>query len=791
MKPVRFLEIAAALLLAAGGAWVLAFRPLDDRLDAMLPQDPALLQSMQVLEDAKLSGRIFLQVVAAAPAFPHDDFVTALDRLVEELPSPLISQIIVPAAMMPAPEDLRELSRFAPQLLGPETYADLEPRLGEEGIAQALAAIRRAMISPHSIPMTEWFRQDPLGARATALKPLEALGKAAGHRVEIVDGHFFDSERRAAMLILETPVRVTDHAGSVRLIEHLRACLAQLPDGLAGSIVAAHLHTLSNQRIVRRDIGWTGGLATVFFGSLLWFFYRDLRSAIIFVIPLLGILMGLAVVGLTGMRIVAVVLGMCSVLAGLAIDYGIHVYVALKHPEADRSRAEALRLIRPSLWLSALTTLAPVAALGLSGIPGYRQLGLLAGSALFFSLLLALRFLPLFFPENLKAVPVRRAAPASPRPFAPGWIVSLFVAGLVAALVAAVGIRVDFALARLDGTEAEVLRIEEDFVSRWGAGPVGMGIVATWDADPEIAFQSNDAIYRQVAAMDDLAGAFVSIAPAMPSAKTRQANAALWTGFWERHGGAVREKLDRLAARHGFAEGAFAPFFDTLFDGTDPALFPASNRLLAALAKPFVHVGEGRHVVLSFHPDSPAATQVLAQLRDLPAAHALISRRSLQNVFSTAILHDLVRQFSLVLAVVVGLVIVMVRQPAAILLIAMPPFTGVVGMLAGLRLVGQSLTPVAMLAGLIVAGICVDYGVFMLEAWRRDARDEIGRGVHLAWLTTAGGAALLLVTRHPVLFSTGLSLVLGVTCGYFAARWGLPAAAQLLGIPAARAGDAA
>ncbi len=791
MRILRFLEIAAALLLAAWGAWVLAVRPLDDRLDAMLPQEPTLLQSMQVLEDAKLSGRVILHVVSVDPAFPHGDFVAAMDRLVAELPSPLVSRIVVPATAMPTPGDMRELATFAPQLLGPETYADLERRLGDEEIDLSLAAIRRTMMSPHSIPMAEWFRRDPLGARATALKPFELIGKAAGFRVTIVDGHFFDEERRAAMLILETPVRVTDHAGSIRLVEHLRACLDRLPGGLSGSIVAAHLHTLSNQRILRRDIGWTGALATLFFGALLWMHYRDLRSAIIFAIPMLGILMGLAVVGLTGARIAAVVLGMCSVLAGLAIDYGIHVYVALKHPEADRSRDEAIRLIRPTLWLSALTTLVPVAVLGLSAIPGYRQLGLLAGSTLLFSLLLALRALPLFFPVDLKADPIPRAPAVLRRMPSPKRVVALFMACLVAAIVAAAGIRVDLDLARLNGAGADVLRDEEAFFARWGAGPVGMGILATWDSDPEVARQANDDIYRQVSAMDELSGAFVSLSPAIPSAKTRQAHAALWTEFWKHNGDDVREKLDRIAPRHGFAEQAFAPFFETLFDGTDPAQFPATNRLLTTLAQPFAHAGEDRFLLLSYFPDSPAANQALANLRDVPAAHALVSRRGLQAAFSSVVLRDLTRQSYLALGLVAALVAALVRRPAAMLLAVVPPFAGVVGMLAGLRLVGQPLTPVAMLAGFLVAGNCFDYGVFTLEACRRGARDEIGRGVHLAWLTTAGGAALLLVARHPVLFSTGLSLSLGVTCGYLSARWVLPAAAQLLRIPSARAGGAA
>ncbi len=89
-----------------------------------------------------------------------------------------------------------------------------------------------------------------------------------------------------------------------------------------------------------------------------------------------------------------------------------------------------------------------------------------------------------------------------------------------------------------------------------------------------------------------------------------------------------------------------------------------------------------------------------------------------------------------------------------------------------------------------MVGICFDYGVFMLEAWKRNARTEIGHGVYLAWITTAGGAALLLVARHPVLHAMGLALAVGVTCGYAAARWVIWPAARMLRVPVTPRGPA-
>ena len=791
MKLLRYLEIAAILLLAGAGVGLLVTRPLDDRLDVMLPQDPELLRSLRVLEDAKLAGRVIVHVWTERPDVPHAEFVAAMDRLAADLRSPLVTQVVTPQVAVSAPEDVKELAKVAPQLLGPDIYPDLERRLDAEDIGKALAGIRRAMMSPYSTPLSDWFRRDPLGARATALKPLETLGKAMGYRMAISDGHFFSEDQRAAMLILETPVRITDHAASAQLVDHLRACLGRLPAGLRGTIISGHLHTLSNQHILRRDIGWTSLLASIFFGALFLVHYRDLRSVSIFLIPPLGILMGLTVVGLTGARVVAIVLGMCSLLAGIAIDYGIHVYVALTRPETDRSRDEAVRRIHRSLWLSALTTITPFAALMLSSIPGYRQLGLLAGATLLFSLLLAVRVLPLLFPPMLQAAPPVAHRRTTTKPVcSAGWAAGLFGICLAGAGLLAAGVDVNLDFARLDGTDPAILRDEEDFFARWGAGPSSMGILAVWDADSETALQANDAMFRQLNAVTGVSNGLISLAAVWPAEATRRANAARWLEFWDRHADGLRMELNRQGPAYGFATNAFDPFHTGVREGADATVFPVTNRLLKMFVQQFTRTNDDSFMVLSFFPDTPVMTDAMTRLHDLHAPYACVSRRGMQERFAASVMRDLGRQALIGLVLIGLLVTALVREARAILLITIAPIAGVVGMLAGLRLAGQPLSPIGMVAGLLLAGNCFDYGVFMLEAWRRGSREGIDRGIYLAWLTTAGGAALLLVARHPVLFAMGLSLTVGVTCGYVTARWALWPLAQVLRVPTRREGGA-
>ena len=783
MKTRTGIEIAVAAFLACSGLWFLVTRPLDDRLDAMLPQEPLLLQSLRIMEDANLSGRVILHIQSVDTNLAHATCAQALDQLAANLPTNIISSVMTPATAIPAPADVEELLTYAPQLLPPRAYDDLAERLTPEGIREALAGIHRTIMSPHAFPMTTWLRRDPLGIRATALRPRERAGKTPGFKTQISQGHFFSEDMQAAILILETPIGPTDHAGSVLLVDTLQEHLNTLPPSLKGTMIAAHLHTLSNQRIIRRDIGRTSLLATIFFGSMFLLFYRDIRSAAIFATPVLGILMGLAMIGFSGMRLAAVVLGMCSMLAGIAIDYAIHVYVALTTSGKNLSCRQAVQRIQRPLWISALTTITPILVLTLSSIPGYRQLGMLATASILFSLLLATRIMPLLFSNHTPTrKPISAAEP--PIPTTPSrYILLPFAICLGVAATLASQIKVDLDFTRLSGTEAVILQNEADFFARWGSGPAGMGIVAVWDQDLDTARRANDIIYRHASDPAHIPDAFTSLSPLIPAEKTRQENAARWMAFWEQHASRVKAELASSGRDYDFSETAFDPFWDNLYSGTDSAAFPFHNQLLKMLEKQFSYQEGNRHYLMSFYPDTPENNTVLTDIPPHPAQHILVSRRRLQDAFSTFIVRDLGRQATIALILIALLILGLVRPVRAIPLVLIAPLSGTAGMLAGLHLLGHPLTPITVLAGFLMAGNCFDYGVFMLEAWRCGNHRKVAHAIRLAWLTTAGGASLLLVAQHPVLHATGLALSLGVTCGYVAARWVLWPAARTLRIP--------
>jgi predicted RND superfamily exporter protein len=95
--------------------------------------------------------------------------------------------------------------------------------------------------------------------------------------------------------------------------------------------------------------------------------------------------------------------------------------------------------------------------------------------------------------------------------------------------------------------------------------------------------------------------------------------------------------------------------------------------------------------------------------------------------------------------------------------------TGIFSML------GIALNAAAVIASMMVVGLCIDYGVFMLYSFKHELNTGTVKAIWVSALTTLIGAFSLLFARHPVLFSVGLTLVAGLLGGYISSQTVIPA----------------
>ena len=171
-------------------------------------------------------------------------------------------------------------------------------------------------------------------------------------------------------------------------------------------------------------------------------------------------------------------------------------------------------------------------------------------------------------------------------------------------------------------------------------------------------------------------------------------------------------------------------------------------------------------------------TRVRAALGETPAL--LISRREMNRVLSTETVHTVKRVASLAVVLVVLFTIILMRRPSEVLLALLPAVMSVVAVLKILTAMNLAINIPTLISGIVVIGLSIDYGIFMVFGCKRKTLSNVYTAVSLSTLTSLIGAGVLLLTRHPALFSIGITLVVGLTVGYLTAVCSIPFLARFL-----------
>jgi predicted exporter len=781
---LRWGVIITLTILLGSSAWYVSRASFNDSIDSMIPADSELHDSLKLLEAAQLSGKVIVWFQRDPQQVTDEAFFQALDDFASSLTSPLITRVHAAKDMFPTSEDLSFFLNKAPQLLRSNDYTVIERKLAPASVEESLKRIRREMMTPQSLVSSDLIRKDPLGIRAMALKPLERMAESLGYNVVMQNGHFLSKDGTSALLFLDTPVALTDHAGARQMLGDVDKSLRTLPTGIQARVICGHQHTLSNQAVIKRDVALSGTISAVFMILLFLLFFRDWRAVIVFVIPPTCVLIALALAVLLGMKPALVVIGLTGLLIGVAIDYGIHVFIAVTYRDATESLYQSVRKVHKPLFLSTGAALATFLVFLSSSAPGYRQMGFLAAITLILSLGISLWILPLMLGKRLvkktnffKSLPAHRPV-SKARSYA---ILVVFAVLIVAAIPFALTVSIEADFTRLDGTARRILQDEEAFFDLWGTGMKDMGIYAVWASDRERTLEANDRAYDYMLSQAGLSNSWQSLSSFWPSQTVRENNARQWISFWNSREAPLQALLRQLGPSLGFSEQAFNPFFDSLNVGTQPEPMPENNRFFDQIAGQYLRTNEYGYMALSFFPDTEPVRKVLSKLPRDAASSSIVSRRELRDVFSTSMTREIRRLAWMGMFCILLASALILRDVRSLILLSLMIIASVAGSLAMIALTGQSFNASHMLALVLVIGLTIDHASFKIEAIRGH-HSVLDYTILLAWLTTMAGAVPLLLAHHPALFSLGFTLSIGLSCGYFTGVWVLEPAARLLGL---------
>ncbi len=750
---LRARGIALLLLILVTSVLTSQTRVVTDLTEAM-PRD-GLFGKM--LEDAKVFGLLDTTLIEidgtqSSPEALHQ----AIDDLGQRLSSHSELYEVKYQVSSTAGANLQSAmagSRIA--LTDPDELADL---LSETGMRQALEASQARLSGPAGAMFARNLANDPLDLGGRLAQKATAPTKG----VRLSQGHFVNPEGNRGIILVHGIEPVFGTTANSPTITVLEAELAKttLPTRWIGS----HRYAAEAYTTIRHEtkVAVASGTALVIAAFL--FLFRSLR-------PLAGTLPALAIGTLTAGAAAAIlspihgiVLAFGGALAGLGVDYWIHLYlhgirdgVPNTFPERIQVAIATLRHLMGAYGVSVAATCTSFAMLATSGYPAVADLawvGMGASVGAFLSVVLAgpLAFAALARPDD--------RVPQLPIPkHVPGWIGAI-VAVLVGILaVGSLRVHFDGDPRAMDARLPETAALEQELQSRWGGGGSSALLVSEGKTLEEALARLAPAV--QVAAHSP--GTTVEHPlNLLPPHSQIAANAQAVSDH-----AALEQQFIRVSEEVGFDSALLLPGFRaTLATTAAPTPETWSQTPVSELVDRLTAQTEGGWAVAAIlHAPTEEALKHTQYELSLSGSEARYSAPAdVAEQGADRIRNELLTRSGAAVALVLLYMACRFRRAVPVLAAVFPTICAVFGTLGTLAWLGIPLTPASGPALVLVVGLAFDQGIFLVEADHSGESEfkASQAAIVMALMNAFCGFAGLMTASHPVVWNIGVVVSLGI-----------------------------
>jgi predicted exporter len=180
-------------------------------------------------------------------------------------------------------------------------------------------------------------------------------------------------------------------------------------------------------------------------------------------------------------------------------------------------------------------------------------------------------------------------------------------------------------------------------------------------------------------------------------------------------------------------------------------------------------------LMLTLVPDTHSMKDAVAVFSEHHPSVRFVSPSGFGDLMSHALGRDFTGFIVGAALMVVFLLAVLFRKASRTLLALIPVGSGLAGMAGGMALLGQSVNLFNIVASILIIGLGVDYGIFMVHRFTVGTDLATEKAVGVSGLTTLAGFGALALAHHPALYSIGLTVLLGIGAAVVSALWVIPA----------------
>ena len=459
-----------------------------------------------------------------------------------------------------------------PYFLTSSDYARIERQLGDKTlIDQQLSKDLQLLTLPSAGMMSGNIAQDPLGLFAPVAERLSTHGSQAGF--ELYGGCIFTPDMQHALVIIDSQYGSNESAKNGILLNKIGTLAEQTSHfckGISIRLTGGPAIAVGNASQIKADSLLSVAVALTLILLLLWLTFRSVRNITLVALAVAwGWLFALGLLAALHNNVSVIVIGISSVIIGIAVNYPLHLIAHTTHTPDVR---HALKEISMPLLVGNVTTIGAFLTLVPLSSVALRDLGIFASFLLLGTIVFVLVFLP-----HLVHGTARHNTPLLNKIAGQGMKSKKWMMPLALTVTLVLGIfsfrtGYDTDLKHLnymtDEQKNDMLLLEKMAHSSPSDHTI---YVVSRGKTLDRALANNASLSEKLWQMKrkGLASEVKSCAPMLCSRDEQAKRLALWRTFVSTYGARIEAALRQKAVTYGFTNDSFSDFY-AILNGSYP-----------------------------------------------------------------------------------------------------------------------------------------------------------------------------------------------------------------------------
>ena len=471
--------------------------------------------------------------------------------------------------------NVREVTDFVydniPFFLTEEDYVRMDSLLSAPGyVNEQLDRDMEMLMFPTAGMMTSSITKDPLGLFAHVLSGLQSADPQMGF--EMYDGYIFTPDMSRAVAMMSSPFGSSETEHNTQMLDILHESIGEMnasfPE-VTACVVGGPEIAVGNSTRIKKDSVIAITLSVILIILLVVWSIGSLRNILLIFLSIgWGWFFAMAGMSLLSSNVSIIVIGISSVILGIAVNYPLHLIVHISHVPDMR---EAVKEIMAPLVIGNITTVSAFLTLVPLKSTALRDLGIFASLLLVGTIIFVLLYLPHFVKIQPSAARHNRILDRL-SDFSPEKHKGLVAAAAVITVILAFfSPRTEFDsnmsnINYMTDEQREDMQYFQQLMEQSSSQDTETVYVMSSGKDYDEALTRNSAVVGLIdsLASEGLICGYDGVSRFLSSADEQEKRLDMWNAFISRHNEALTVSLREDAVSSGFSAAAFDDFFAML-----------------------------------------------------------------------------------------------------------------------------------------------------------------------------------------------------------------------------------